>query len=112
MASTKFKKIDLNRYRKIYPYVRKEPSYKYLSDKDILLEIGEVTFSDANSGSYTFTETFTSAPTIVGISYDSSENDSANVNIFITSLSTTSVTFGSSQNFTGKVQFHAIWIDS
>lgn len=112
MASTKFKKRDLNRYRKIYPYIRREPRFVTVSENDVLIEIGEITFTDSSTGTYTFTETFASAPVVTAITYDSEGNDSANVNAFISSLTTASVTIDTSQNFTGKIQFHAIWIES
>jgi hypothetical protein len=112
VPSTKFKKRDLNRFRKIYPYIRRSPRYVYTSDKEAVIEVGEVPFSAASSGEYRFTESFSSIPMITAISYDSESNDTADVNVFISSLSTTSVTFETSQAFTGKIHFHAVWVAS
>ena len=112
MAWTKFKKRDLQRYRKIYPYIRRQPRYVIESDKEALIEVGEVSFTNTNSGSYIFNEYFQSVPYISAISYDSEGNSSADVNVFVKSISTTEVVFESSQAFTGKVQFQAIWIAS
>ena len=41
MSSTKFIRRDLNRYRKIYPYIRKSPHYAYYSDKEAIIEVGK-----------------------------------------------------------------------
>jgi hypothetical protein len=108
MGKSSFKKRDMNRFRKVYPYIRKLPVYEYCSDSPMDIEVGEVTFTATDTGSYTFTSTFITVPTITAISYDSTGGGGADVNIFIDTLSTTSVTFKSSAAFTGKVHFHAI----
>jgi len=110
MAWTKFKKRDLQRYRKIYPYIRRQPRYVLESEKEALIEVGAIVFDNVSSGTHTFNEFFQSVPYISGISYDSASNNTADVNIFVTSISQTEVTFESSQAFTGKVHFQAIWV--
>jgi len=109
-CGTKFKRRDLNRYRKVYPYLRKRPVLTYISDKEFIIETGEISFTNTDSGTYTFTEVYTSAPTVTAISYDSENNNTANVNVFVDSVSTTSVTIKTSQTFTGKITFQAIMI--
>ena len=75
----------------------------------IELIVGEVTFTNT-SGPVTYTypssTSFLAVPIVTAISYDSEGNNSANVNVFITSLTTTAVQFESSAPFTGKVHFH------
>ena len=112
MPSTKFKKRDLNRYRKIYPYVRKQPKFAQVSDKKVVIEIGELVYTNSASETYTFVETYSSEPVVGAISYDSEGNNSANVNVYISTLTTTSVTIKTSQNFTGKIHFQIIWVES
>jgi len=113
MASTKFKKRDKNRFRKVYPYLRVRPVNTYIADKTVIIEIGEVDFSNTEGPvAYTFTESFTSAPTVTAISIDSESNDTANINIFVNSVSTITVQFSASAAFTGKVHFQAMMIDS
>jgi hypothetical protein len=112
MAGTTFKKINVNRRRKVYPYIRKVPRLKYESDKETTIEIGNVVFTDADSVTYTFEETFISAPTITAVSVDSVSSGQADVNIFVSSVSTTSITLNASQIFTGEVHFHAMYIGS
>ena len=110
MGSTKFKKRDLNRFRKIYPYIRRSPVWAYCADKAVTIEIGSITFTDANSGTHTFTETFDDIPTCTAVACDSEGNSSADVNVFIDSVTKTSLTISTSNNFTGKVEFHAILV--
>ncbi len=111
MAGTKFKKRDMNRYRKVYPYLRKSPKYKLISEKRVQLEVGQVDLTDASQGTYTFSENFEGQPYVSVLSVDSLGNDSADVNVYIKSVDTKSVTIGTSQNFTGTIHIHAIWIE-
>lgn len=109
-----FKIKDKNRFRKIYNYIRRKPQNEFASDLSFKMISGEVDFSNT-SGPITFTYTtsdpsitFTSAPTVTATSVDNLSNNSANVNIFITSVSTTQVVFESSAPFTGKVNFQIV----
>ena len=72
------------------------------------LEVGSVTFAGVDSGTYNFTETFTSAPSITAISVDTTVVGDANVNVYVSLISTTQVIFKTSAPFTGKVSFQAI----
>jgi GMP synthase-like glutamine amidotransferase len=110
MASTKFKKRDLNRFRKIYPYLRRKPVWSYCANKEVIIEIGSIVFTNSNSEIHTFSESFSETPTVTAIAYDSDENNTADVNVFVSSLSTANMTIETSQSFTGTVQFHAIMV--
>jgi len=113
MASTKFTKRDKNRFRKVYPYLRVRPVNTFIADKTVVIEIGEIDFSNTEGPiTYTFEQNFTSAPTVTAISIDSESNDTADVNIFVNSVSTTAVQISASAAFTGKVHFQAIMIGS
>ena len=90
-------KYDLNRYKKVYPLVRNKPVY------DELLMLGGldtetviIEFNNSNEESYTFTKNYNEIPTVAVTPEDE------NVNIYIVSLSTTSLTLESSSAFTGK----------
>ena len=109
-----FKKRDANRFRKVYNYIRKKPVDQFVSDNAFTMIVGEVTFT-ATSGPVTFTYTtadplinFSNVPVITAISVDKLSNNSANVNVFITSITTTAVQFESSAPFTGTVNFQII----
>lgn len=107
MASSR----DKNRFRKTYNFIRRKPQIEGVPD-DVLIESGEVTVSATDEATYTFTKSFSSAPYVTATAYDSETNDEANVNIYIKSVSTTTVSFGASASFTGKIQFQAIAVIS
>ncbi len=81
-----------------------------VSDSEFTIEVSELTYTNSSTATHIFSQTFTSVPTITAISVDSSSNNTANVNVFVTAVSTTSVTIETSQTFTGKVHFHAILV--
>ena len=110
MAGTKFKKRDLNRFRRVYPFIKREPRNAYVADEPVTIEAGSIEFSGGSSVTYAFSESFTGAPTITAISVDSESNNSANVNIFVSLVTKSRVTFESSQDFNGTIHFHAIEI--
>ena len=94
------KRYDLSRFKKVYPLLREKPNLRELSDEltsQIDVEVEVLDFNDTNTGSYTFKKTYTSIPIVAATPEDE------NVNVFITSLSLTSVTIESSAEFTGKV---------
>ena len=124
MASTKLKRRDLNRFRKVYPYLRRRPVYGFVSDEELVVEVGKVIFSDSSSEVYNFVETYTSVPTITAISVDSEVNGTAgefkntpyitllsndNTNLFISNVSSSGFNINVS-NFTTNitVKYHAI----
>ena len=110
MAKTyTFTKKDKNRFRKTYRYIRRKPVEQYCSSSDFKLIVGEVVFTNTSGPvTYTYPSTvsYSNVPIVTAISYDSESNNSANVNIFITSITTNAVQFESSAPFTGKVHFH------
>ena len=112
MAGTTFKKRNKNLFKKVYPYVRRAPVFEYVSDRESIIETAKVTFTNSSSESHTFTSTFSTVPVVTVVSVDSEGNDTANVNVFVSSVSTSSVTIETSQTFTGKVHLHAILVGS
>ena len=99
--------LDLNRFRKIYSFIRVKPSPQQ-GVTEVIAESGEIIFTNSDSQTHTFTKTFTSAPYVTATAFDSAGNEDANVNVFITAISTSSVTIKTSATFTGKVHFQAI----
>lgn len=96
-------RIDANRVRYTYPLLRRAPVYgKIAAGGASTVEVATINFSNAETGTYTFKDSafYTSIPVCV----ISPEDE--NVNVFITSLTTVSVTVGSSAPFTGKVHVH------
>jgi hypothetical protein len=103
-----FKRRNLNRFRKVYPYLRRAPVYSYCADSEVVIEVGEAEFDNASSTTYSFQQTYSTVPSVTAISVDSENNNTANVNVFIQAITLTNVTFGTSQAFTGKVNFQII----
>ena len=103
----KFTKKDRNRYRKVYRYIRKKPVFEYCSDEQFEMIAGFIEFSDTDSGTYTFDAgvTFTNVPVMTVTSVDSESNDQADVNVFVTAISTTAATIETSAPFTGRIHF-------
>ena len=102
MARTK----DLNRYRKIYPFLRRLPLN--IVEGDLIYESKDIGVSNSDQVTITFTTTFSSAPYVTATAYDSASNGQANVNTYIISVTQYQVIIGFSAAFTGKVHYHAI----
>ena len=98
---------DKNRFRKVYPFLRRKPVLEAES-ANVIVESTKITFTNTDSGTHSFTKSFTAIPYVTATAYDSKGNESANVNVFITALSTTAITVGTSANFTGEVHIQAI----
>ena len=105
-----FSKKDRNRHRKIYNYLRRKPSYEYCTNSDFQLIVSSLTFSNSSAETFFFPSTvsYSNIPIVTAVSYDSLSNNSADVNVFITSLTTTSVTIETSAPFNGEVHFQVI----
>jgi hypothetical protein len=104
----KFTRKDKNRYRKVYRFIRKKPVYEYCSDEEFEMIAGYVEFVNSDGPeTYTFPATinFTNVPVITVTSVDSENNNQANVNAYVTSVSTTEVQISVSAPFTGRVHF-------
>ena len=117
-----FRRKDKNRYRKVYRYLRKKPKYEFVSDGDLTIVVGTAIFDADGNGTATNTATVTYAscdptaifvqvPSVTATAVDSYSNDTADVNIFITSVTTSAVTFESSAPFYGEVHFQVIGMD-
>ena len=104
MGATKSKKKNKNEYKKVYPYIRRRPVYTYELDKEIAIETAKVYFDNTSEVTYVFTGTFIAIPSITA----TAEVD--DLNVFITSITTTSVTINTSESFTGYVDIHAIYV--
>ena len=77
---------------------------------DVVLEVGSIACAEADLVTYNFTESFTAAPSISGVTVDTTVAGSANVNVYVQSISTTQVVFRTSAPFTGEISFQAIQV--
>lgn len=102
-----FERRDRNRYRKVYRYIRKKPSYEFASEEGFSVIAGTLDFSNSSGpATYIFTGTsFTEIPVVTITAVDSEGNSQSNVSAYINSITTNSVSIGTSAPFTGKVHF-------
>tara|TARA_B100001057_G_scaffold419021_1_gene438606 strand:- start:3162 stop:3485 length:324 start_codon:yes stop_codon:yes gene_type:complete len=95
MSSSKY---DLNRFKKIYPLVRVKPVFQDFTVVDGLdAETVILDYVNTHAQTYFFIKNYVTIPTI------SATPEDENVNVYITSLTTNSVTIESSSSFTGSV---------
>ena len=91
-------KYDLNRYKRVYPLIRTKPVYdEIMMLGGLNVETAIVDFNSSSQETYTFQENYTQIP-VIGVTAEDE-----NVNVFITSVTLTSVIIESSSAFTGKV---------
>jgi hypothetical protein len=103
-----FHRRDRNRFRKVYRYIRKKPHFEFCSDGNFNMIAGFVDFSkSAGPVTYTFpaTANFSNVPVITVTAVDHLSTGGADVNAFVTSITTTSAQISVSDIFTGRVHF-------
>lgn len=101
-------RIDLQRYKKTYPFIRREPKLYYLSETEgglaATIETAEKSFNGNDFVTYNFTKTFSAAPKVtvtpVGVS--------AGFSVFVSAVSINSVTIQASAANNFAVHIHAI----
>ena len=110
MGATTFKKIDRQRYKKIYPHKRKTPRNAVISDGSIILEAKAIAFTEASSktvATYIFTNTYETVPTVTcGVTSASGDMVIAR----ITSVTTTEVVVEVTAPFDGSVDIQILQI--
>jgi hypothetical protein len=101
---------DKNRFRKVYPFIRRKPFN--IPEGDVIYDVKNVSVGSPSEGSdeitVTFTTTFTSAPIVTATAFDGESNNQANVNVYIKTVSTSQVVLGFSAAFFGNVHVQAI----
>jgi hypothetical protein len=112
VGTLKFKQKDKNRFRKVYPFLRRKPVYELVVIGDANIEVGVIDYNNTDTGTHTFTAAFISVPVITAIAVEESSmpgSTSGNINVYVSAVSTTEVTIKvSDANFVGRVHFHAI----
>jgi len=90
MGRVNLRSRDLNRYRKVSPGVRWPSRDVYVTDEPFALESDTVSFNGASTVTYTFKNTYDTVPNVVVTAMSDS------FNVFIESISRTSVVIRSS----------------
>lgn len=111
MAHTRFTKRDRNRYKKIYPFVKRTPRWEYASPVDFQMEVGEVDFEGETYLSFTFAEAFPAPPENPPIITATSLDPEHAVNVTIFNVSHKGADVSVTNPYYGKVVWHAIWIE-
>jgi len=102
MGFTTFRRRDGQRFRKVYPRIRKTPRFFTISDATMAVESNKISMTSETSATYTFELPYDSVPT-VQLTAETSLDDQGMVNVFITALTTTTVTWETSAPFTGTI---------
>lgn len=110
MGYTKFTKKDRNRYKKIYPFVKRTPRWTYMSDVNFQMEVGEVEFSGEAYLSFKFENTFPEPPENPPVITATALDPEQAVNVTVFNISSAGADISVSNSYFGKVMWHAIWI--
>jgi hypothetical protein len=101
-------RIDLQRYKKTYPFIRREPRLVFTSTSEQTLaatiEAAVASFGGSDQITYNFTKTFLSAPKVTLTPIGSL----ANFNVFIVSVSQSQLVLKASVANSDSVHIHAI----
>ena len=95
-------RYNLNRLRKTYPATRRTPVIIGVDT----VESAVLTFTATDSATYTFTSIYATAPTVTA-----TPASSQNVNVYITAVTTTSVTIATSAPITGDIHLQIAKVD-
>ena len=102
MGFTTFRRRDAQRFRKVYPRIRKTPRFFTISDRAMSIEQAKVELTNETVGRFNFQLEYEQIPT-VEITAEHSTDSQGMVNIFITELTTKYVRFETSAPFTGFI---------
>ena len=100
MGSTKTKSYDRNRFRKVYPRFRPQPSMGIKSDGEVVLEALRVNFANESSKTFVLEGRYSSLPSISLTPL----GDINNVNVWISSAVLSSVPTGGGKTVTVIVE--------
>lgn len=102
-------RIDLQRYKKTYPFLRREPRSFYLTESDLavaIIETASISFGGGDQITYNFTKSFGSAPQVTATSL----GPTADFNVFVVAVTTSQVIIRASVPNSDSVHIHAIEI--
>ena len=102
MGFTTFNRRDAQRFRKVYPRIRKTPRYFTISDEAMSVESAKVTLTNETSGEFNFQLEYDSLPTVV-LTAETSNDNQGMVNVFATQLTRKLIKFETSAPFTGRI---------
>ena len=110
MGSTTFKKIDRQRFKKLYPAYRKTPRPATISDQSILLESASIPFYETDgetTKTFVFENAYESVPTIT---YGVVSDEGDMVVVRIKEITTQRVVIEVSAPFNGTVDIQILQV--
>lgn len=110
MGSTTFKRIDRQRYKKLYPSLRKTPRNATISDRSILIESKSIVFTESTGitrKEYSFETAYSTVPTIT---YGVTSTNGDMVIARIVEITTQSVTIDVTAPFDGTVDIQILQV--
>jgi len=111
MGFTTFRRRDGQRFRKVYPRIRKTPRFFTISDSAMSVESKKIQMTGETSARFDFQIPYLQIPT-VQLSAEVSDDNQGMVNIFITQLTTEFVVFETSAPFSGTIHVQVLKIGS
>jgi|TARA_A100000164_G_C21285283_1_gene486416 hypothetical protein len=95
-----------NRFRKVYPGIRKNSVNQVMYTKKI--EAGSILLTDSYQGTYTFELGYLEIPSVTATVYDTTATGAGNTNVIISDVTRTSVTIQTSQAITGTIYVQVV----
>lgn len=111
MGYTKFTKKDRNRYKKVYPFVKRTPQWAYMSNANFQMEVGKVEFEGETILSVKFASSFPKPPDNPPVVTATSLDPQQAINVTAFNISNVGFDVSVSNSFYGNVMWHAIWIE-
>ena len=104
------RRVDLNRIKKIYPYVRRKPFYRFIGETEdnargnvnAEIETVEIFWNNNSTYTHTFAFDFSGVPKVVAISKDD------NINVYVQEVQKGFVTIKASAPSNKSAFIHAI----
>jgi len=112
MGFSTFNRRDAQRFRKVYPRIRKTPRYFTISSEQMSVESDKIPMVDTTTGMYTFQLEYDEIPTVQLSAELDTTTQGGMVNIYIVTLTTKKVVWETSANFTGNVHLQVFKIGS
>ena len=111
MGFTTFSRRDAQRFRKVYPRIRKTPRFFTISDEQMSIESTKISLNNEVQGEFSFQLEYNQIPT-VQLSAETSDDSQGMINVFITQLTTKFVKFETSAPFTGQIHIQIFKVGS
>jgi len=108
MANLKGRLIDRNRFSKRYPLIRAPKRLTYQGDNNLAMEVGTITFTNADEGTLNYEVEFDDSNYQVIAIARSSETEGGDLNVWVSAATSQKVVVNSSTKFTGYVDILAV----